>query len=893
MMLGAINRLWSMSLQAGILILVVLAVRFFLKKYPKVYMYFLWMLVGVRLLCPVFVEAPFSLQPENIRPDGIVRSGEILTGGENDFEGLQPDDQGAQADILGKENNFSGGLPGDTNAGTEMGENGMYPLPSGKEADVYNAEDNNLYDSSDISDHKNEIAVFLQKIFGMLTIDPAASNLSESGFREIFGILVIVYLTGAGICFIFYTGQYLIMKHKVSTAVRGRENVWFSDRIDSPFVLGIIRPRIIMPYGLKRQEGYHILKHEQTHIKHHDPLIRLVGTLCICLHWWNPLVWLAVFKMNQDMEMFCDESVLRNASPEDKKSYARTLLAFAEKRSGLSVGLAFGESHTERRVRNLARKRKGGIVVTSLVMTLTVFCVAAFMTIPKIEAEGADGSGTGSVGNSGAQAGSGTDVAGNNGVQTGNNDHGGNNGNVQNASGSGNVTLTDEDKEYLITLCPKIPDFVSGEETVNIDFWKDFLFHYYTSAFERETVDRYVDSLGFEVPYVTIGYEEAQDTVEQIFGNPLSSYVADPRDLVWRDAVLYEEDTFYISVSDSPDYKYEYVYDTDTDILKEVELLEGLYDEEEYQNRVELYLLPADNERGFKIAGKERFPILQDTDSGMIKEQSFDVEFNPHGQVTFAAYAPNTELNPGEDVAFKLLQDGQVLYTFGGYGIRQNKDIWKFQNVAAVAFPDINGDGYTDVITIANYVSDKGTLTEETLSEARIYTGREGRYFIEETTLGEAYNNSHDQKTITDIQNFVSLPEYQDYFVRTSIYGRWKVTEHIPPAGIYALSDEEIESYENIHLEYGMYWYNLLSYDPDTANYTVENYRKETLSASEFEESFRTDVSAMGLSATELTYYELEGTDDSAPLFGQHFYQIDTDNALIYYEGVFFRAVRE
>lgn len=406
----------------------------------------------------------------------------------------------------------------------------------------------------------------------------------------------------------------------------------------------------------------------------------------------------------------------------------------------------------------------------------------------------------------------------------------------------------------------------------------------YTSDFDRETVNRYVEEYGYEVQFVKVSREEVQDTVEQIFGSPLSAQVEE--ELSRGPSVIHEDGFYYISISDSPDYKYEYVYDTDTDILKEVELLEGLNDEVNYDSRVYLYLIPAENERGFIITGKDRLPISQDTESGMIREQSFDVEFNPHGQVTFAAYAPNTELNPSEDVVFKLIQDGQIIYSFGEYDIGRDKDIWKFQNVAAVAFPDLNGDGYTDVVTLSNY---KSAYSESTISETRIYTGREGRYFLEETFLEEAYNNSHDQKTITDVENFVSRPEYQDYYVRTAIYGRWKVTEHIPPTGISALSEEEVGSYENTRLEYGMYWYKQGSGDPNT----VDHYRKETITSSEFEEDFRTSVSAMGISATEFDYFELEGVQDSASSFGQNFYQIDTDNALVYYEGVFFRAVRE
>lgn len=866
MMMRVISNLWSMSLQAGILILVVLTVRFFLKKYPKGYMYFLWLLVGVRLLCPVFVEAPFSLQPETIRPEGIVQNGGKLAGQGFHFAGQLPEGQEIQADPSGEEDaNFStlSGQPGNVE-GTDA-DGTLLAFPK-EESGVNNPDNVSLPNGSERRDDGNAVN-FFHKIWDSAAFDSAGIS----------GWLAFIYLAGVGVCFLFYMTQYLIMKHRISTAVRGRENVWFSEKIDSPFVLGIIRPRIIMPYGLKRQEGYQILKHEQTHIKHHDPLIRLVGTFCICLHWWNPLVWLAVFKMNQDMEMFCDEAVLRDASPEEKKFYARTLLSFAEKRSGLSIGLAFGESHTERRVRNLARKRKGGIVITSLVMTLTVFCLAAFLTIPGIEAEGAGNNGNGT----------GTENGVNNDLQTDQADNGntGNhniNGNTQNGSNA-EFTLTDEDKEYLMAVCPKIPDFASEEE-MDAVFWREFLFQYYTSDFDRELVNRYVEEYGYEVQYVKVSREEVQDTVEQMFGSPLSAQVEE--ELSRGPSVIHEDGFYYISISDSPDYKYEYVYDTDTDTLKEVELLEGLNDEVNYDSRVYLYLIPAENERGFIITGKDRLPISQDTESGMIREQSFDVEFNPHGQVTFAAYAPNTELNPSEDVVFKLIQDGQIIYSFGEYDIGRDKDIWKFQNVAAVAFPDLNGDGYTDVVTLSNY---KSAYSESTISETRIYTGREGRYFLEETFLEEAYNNSHDQKTITDVENFVSQPEYQDYFVRTAIYGRWKVTEHIPSTGISALSEEEIGNYENTQLVYGMYWYKQGSDDP----YTVDHYRKETIASSEFEEDFRTSISAMGISATEFDYFELEGVQDSASSFGQNFYQIDTDNALIHYEGVFFRAVRE
>ena len=94
-----------------------------------------------------------------------------------------------------------------------------------------------------------------------------------------------------------------------------------------------------------------------------------------------------------------------------------------------------------------------------------------------------------------------------------------------------------------------------------------------------------------------------------------------------------------------------------------------------------------------------------------------------------------------------------------------------FEGMAAVAFPDLNGDGYTDVVTIADYRDESSRI----LSEVRIFIYHAGGYFLEEVYLEDAYNISHEEKTIAGIEEFVSRPENQDYFAGTSIYGRWRV----------------------------------------------------------------------------------------------------------------------
>lgn len=342
MMTEVVSRLWLMSLQACVLIVIVLIARIMLKRYPKVYSYALWLLVGLRLLCPVLVESPFSLQPapaqianvvQNFTTDGMQQS-DILPAGE--MQTIQPSQiQGVQS----------------------AGENGV---TAGEAGGVNNRKP----DMDSINEYGENKSVNLWKI------------------------LMIVYLAGVAAVSVFYLVQYLLMRRRVSTAVHAKGNVWYCDKITSPFVMGIFRTRIFLPYGLNERERYYVLKHERTHIRHHDPVILVLGILCICLHWWNPLVWLAVHKMNQDMEMFCDEAALKGLQVPDKKAYAKTLLAFAERQNGFSVELAFGESNTERRVKNLMRKRRRSILIVIPVVLLAVFCAMALLTVRE------DGSGT-------------------------------------------------------------------------------------------------------------------------------------------------------------------------------------------------------------------------------------------------------------------------------------------------------------------------------------------------------------------------------------------------------------------------------------------------------------------------------------------------------------------
>ena len=400
-----VSRFWVMSLQAGILILIVLLARLLLKKYPKIYTYCLWALVGLRLLCPVFIETSYSLQPDM---QGFV---ETVVRETDDTQGQQKqpmqelEQEAVQSSVqqqLGKDviqNNVTEQTSGESTvkpsqSAAASNRQDAYDRIQEEirrqetQGDWVKQEDIAGVENTGAVDHVNE-QYQEQHMSDIVTAvsDSEATVGSENddrslGHEQIFNILAMVYLIGTALVALFYIIQYIGIRRRIGLAVKDEGNVWLCENIASPFVIGLIKPRIILPYGLNEEEKSHVLKHERTHIKHNDQIIRMVGMICIVLHWWNPLVWLAVHKMNQDMEMFCDEAALKDATVLEKKSYANTLLAFSVRNSSFSVGLAFGESNTEKRVENIMKKRKTSYIIIGAVAVLAVFCAVAFMTIP-------------------------------------------------------------------------------------------------------------------------------------------------------------------------------------------------------------------------------------------------------------------------------------------------------------------------------------------------------------------------------------------------------------------------------------------------------------------------------------------------------------------------------
>lgn len=174
-----------------------------------------------------------------------------------------------------------------------------------------------------------------------------------------------IWLLVIGALLIYSYVSILILKSRLKKAQLIEKNIFEAKNIRTPFVLGIIRPRIYLPAGLTKEEQDYIILHEQTHINRKDHIVKMLAYLILSIHWFNPLVWIAFRLMSIDMELSCDERVLRKMDKDIKKTYANSLLSLNTKKHILNGSpLAFGEGNVKTRIKNVLNYKKPAFWVT-------------------------------------------------------------------------------------------------------------------------------------------------------------------------------------------------------------------------------------------------------------------------------------------------------------------------------------------------------------------------------------------------------------------------------------------------------------------------------------------------------------------------------------------------
>ncbi len=267
----------DMSLMAGIIIVAVAAARIFLKSYPKIISYVLWGVVLFRLLCPFNFESYISLVPQNASVSyqySLSQAGNISP---------------------------AGGKNTDTNVGKNT---------SAADGAEVASEDNVNTDKSETAD----------KVKTADVRTTAKTNDQTSWSRLCLYYGKAIWLSGLIIILLYGIYAAVRVKWKIRTAIPYRDNIYLTDQIKSPFVMGLFKPGIYLPENLKDQE--YVILHEQIHIKRKDYIVKILAFMVLAIHWFNPLVWMAFIMSSKDMEISCDEAVIRKMGKNIRADYA-------------------------------------------------------------------------------------------------------------------------------------------------------------------------------------------------------------------------------------------------------------------------------------------------------------------------------------------------------------------------------------------------------------------------------------------------------------------------------------------------------------------------------------------------------------------------------------------
>lgn len=195
-----------------------------------------------------------------------------------------------------------------------------------------------------------------------------------------------VWLIGLGAMLLYALVSYLRLRRRVSVSLCVRENIYLCDAISSPFILGVVKPRIYLPSGLDEVQRQNVLSHERAHLARRDHWWKPLGFALLAVYWFNPVLWLAYTLLCRDIELACDERVIRTMDESAVKTYSTVLLACSMPRKAvITCPLAFGEVGVKERVRNALHYKKPAFWVVAASVAVCVVVAVCFLTDPEHE----------------------------------------------------------------------------------------------------------------------------------------------------------------------------------------------------------------------------------------------------------------------------------------------------------------------------------------------------------------------------------------------------------------------------------------------------------------------------------------------------------------------------
>lgn len=323
----------DMSITASWVILAVMAVRLLLRKAPKKYAYALWAVALFRLVCPVSLQSVISAFNMGPFRKAAQSTGEL---------------QFIPRDVV---------------------------IPS------VNTEIPAVTTTTPVADAVIDATIPIADNPPLAAVTP---EISVNPMQILILAGMIIWLVGIAVMVIISVVNYFRLKKDLRFAVRMKDNIWQCETVRSPFLVGLVKPKIYLPYGLDEQTQGYILAHEKYHLKRFDHIAKLLGYAALTVHWFNPLCHLAFRMMNSDMEMSCDEYVLdRNNIPTTQYSYSLLTIA-TNRRFPAATPLAFAESGVKERMINVLNWKKPKKWVSVVAVLVCVILLISCATNPKV-----------------------------------------------------------------------------------------------------------------------------------------------------------------------------------------------------------------------------------------------------------------------------------------------------------------------------------------------------------------------------------------------------------------------------------------------------------------------------------------------------------------------------
>lgn len=309
----------NMSITGAYISAAIIILRIAMKKLPKKYSYLLWAILGIRLLCPFSFSSAVSV-----------------------FNVLVPEKP-------------------------EVSYSQMEFIPNDIE---YSEEPQIIVSVPPVNDSINE------------QLPSAQPNNSANPMQIAMAVGAYIWAAGTLAMLIYTVVSYISVKKKVKSATLSDGNVYTCASIETPFVFGIIKPRIYLPENISEEDIRYIIAHEQAHISRKDHIVKLVAMAALCVHWFNPMVWLSYRLMTKDMELSCDEKALDTFDDDVKKAYANALLNISLKQNRLALGgvLNFGESDIKSRIKGVLGAKKPKVIVTIIAVIAVIIAAVCLLT---------------------------------------------------------------------------------------------------------------------------------------------------------------------------------------------------------------------------------------------------------------------------------------------------------------------------------------------------------------------------------------------------------------------------------------------------------------------------------------------------------------------------------